>query len=191
MMKRRSFFRLLLVVGLAVVLLIGTVGVWPALSANHHLGYGFNVAAWDTARLSSMGFNWIKVFEVPQVPLPQYVLLRVNVTAATSLTDLHNDLTNKLAFHNNIHAWEIGNEPNIDASYGWGAPPDAGAYKSMLCAAYTQIKAVDPDAIVVSAGLVPTRRIGAHRPYYRQLWRPSRSQWIGTRRSSISDRAAR
>jgi hypothetical protein len=158
-MKRRRFFRLVLAVSLTVAALIGALGVWPARSANHHLGYGFNVAEWDTARLATMGFNWIKIFEVPPQPLPQYVLLRVNVTAATTLTNLHNDLAAKLAYHANIRAWEIGNEPNIDASYGWGAPPDAVTYKTMLCAAYAQIKAVDPDAIVVSAGLAPTGRV--------------------------------
>ena len=158
-MKRLRFLRLLLAIGLAAALLIGSAGVWPARSANHHLGYGFNVAEWDTARLSAMHFNWIKVFEVPQVPLPQYVLLRVDVTAATTLAGLQNDIAAKLAFRSNIQAWEIGNEPNIDASYGWGAPPDALAYKTMLCAAYTQIKAADPYAIVVSAGLAPTGRV--------------------------------
>lgn len=161
-MKRRRFFRSMLAVGLAVALLSSMLGVWPARSASRHLGYGFNVAPWDTTRLSDMGFNWIKVFEAPQTPLPQYVLLRVEVTAATTLTDLQNDIAAKLAFSSNIQAWEIGNEPNIDASYGWGAPPDAAAYKTMLCAAYAQIKAADPYAIVVSAGLAPTGRIAGN-----------------------------
>ena len=38
-------------------------------------------------------------------------------------------------------------------------PPNAAAYKTLLCAAYTQIKLADPTAIVVSAGLAPTGRV--------------------------------
>lgn len=50
-----------------------------------------------------------------------------------------------------VSAWEIWNEPN-HRDY-WYPEPDAGDYAQILRAAYTEIKAVDPDAIVVSAGL--------------------------------------
>ncbi len=158
-MNRSRFFRFTLAIGLAVTLLIGALGVWPVQSAVPHLGYGFNVAdvgAGSTV-LQQMGFNWIKIFDVanPQ----QLVLLRVDVTASTTPSALHDDIAAKLGSGSTINAWEIGNEPNIDASYGWAAPPDALAYKDKLCAAYTQIKAAAPNAIVVSAGLAPTGRI--------------------------------
>ena len=59
----------------------------------------------------------------------------------------------------NIDAYEIGNEVNLDASYGWNAPPVAADYAELLCVAYSNIKAADPTAIIVSAGLAPTGRV--------------------------------
>ena len=151
--------KVVLSLSLAVGLLVIFSSVLPARSAVPHLGYGFNVAAWDTQRLQNMGFNWIKVFEAPQSPLPQFVLLRVDVNAQTTQTALLDDLDAKLAYKNNIQAWEIGNEVNIDAPYGWNATPDVAAYKSLLCTAYNKIKSQSPNAIVVSAGLAPVGRL--------------------------------
>jgi hypothetical protein len=163
MLKQRHLFKSVMAVGSSVVMLLFTLAALPARSAVPHLGYGFNVAHWDTARLSAMGFNWIKVFEVPTSPLDKYVLLRVEVTQATSISALLADLDAKLAYASYIDAWEIGNEPNIDAAYGWGTAPDPIAYKDRLCQAYQKIKSVDPEAIVVSAGLAPVGRVtGSH-----------------------------
>ena len=159
MMKRQRWFTSIAAVGLSTLVVLIVLAVVPARSAVPHLGYGFNVANWDTARLSSMGFNWIKVFEAPTSPLDKYVLLRVDLTSATTATQLDDDLTAKLAYAQYIDAWEIGNEPNLDASYGWGAAPDPAAYKTKLCQAYQKIKSVDPQAIVVTAGLAPVGRV--------------------------------
>jgi polysaccharide biosynthesis protein PslG len=54
-----------------------------------------------------------------------------------------------------IQAYEIWNEPNLDREWG-DKPPDPAAYTALLKASYTAIKAVDPQAIVVSAGMSPT-----------------------------------
>ncbi len=170
-MDRRRFMRLLLTVCLAVTLVIGALGVWPAQSAVPHLGYGFNVADVGTGAttLLQLGFNWIKVFDVSASPLPQSILLRVNATSTTTVSSLIIDLDNKLNYLNShslsVQAWEIGNEPNIDAAYGWAATPDPIAYKNLLCAAYGHIKAAKPDAIVVSAGLAPTGRVATVSPH--------------------------
>ncbi len=48
-------------------------------------------------------------------------------------------------------AYEIWNEPNLD--YEWGGRPNAAQYTALLKAGYEGIKAGDPQAIVVSAGL--------------------------------------
>lgn len=137
---------------------------WPqsATATPPHLGYGANVADWNTTLLSQMGFNWIKVFNAPGSDLPQNVLIRVSAD--------HTHLGNVTAFGNSVQslaqnngayidAYEIGNEVNLDASYGWGASPIAADYKTLLCEAYTRIKLADPTAIVVSAGLAPTGRV--------------------------------
>jgi hypothetical protein len=57
-----------------------------------------------------------------------------------------------------IDAWEIGNEPNLIEE--WHKPPDPVAYAELLAVAYREIKAADPDAIVVSAGLAPVNGRG-------------------------------
>jgi len=51
-------------------------------------------------------------------------------------------------------AYEIWNEPNLD--YEWGGSPNAAAYTALLKAGYEGIKAGDPEALVISAGLAPT-----------------------------------
>jgi len=126
------------------------------------LGYGFNVASWDVPKLQAMGFNWMKVFNTPGSRLPVNVLLRVQASAAefgnlaafgASMTQLAQSQAGY------VDAYEIGNEPNLDASYGWAAPPNAADYAALLCTAYTHIKAADPQAKVISAGLAPTGRV--------------------------------
>jgi polysaccharide biosynthesis protein PslG len=54
-----------------------------------------------------------------------------------------------------IQAYEIWNEPNLDREWG-GKTPDPKAYTAMLTASYQAIKAADPQAIVISAGVSPT-----------------------------------
>lgn len=53
-----------------------------------------------------------------------------------------------------IHQWEIWNEPN-DHGF-WGTTPNAGAYTSLLRAAYPAIKRTDPSATVITGGLAST-----------------------------------
>lgn len=125
-------------------------------------GYGFNVDAWNVAKLQEMGFNSMKVFNGPNSRLPVNMLLRVDANA--------NHYNNLSAFGDSmaqlaqsqkgfVDAYEIGNEPNLDASYGWQVAPNAAHYTAVLCEAYARIKMVDQDAIVVSAGLAPTGRV--------------------------------
>ncbi len=126
------------------------------------LGYGANVAAWDIDRLQGMGFNWIKVFNAPGSRLPLNVLLRVgaNVNQFNNLPAFGASMTQLAQSQAGyVDAYEIGNEPNLDASYGWAAPPNAADYAALLCTAYSHIKAADPQAQVISAGLAPTGRV--------------------------------
>jgi hypothetical protein len=137
-------------------------GERPAQAQWSNLGYGFNVAQPDVALLTSMGFNWIKLFGPPGSRLPVNVLLRLEANAG-HLNDVpafgHQVRQMAQAYGAHIEAYEIGNEVNLDAEYGWNAPPNAAAYVTLLCAAYQAIKESDPGAIVVSAGLAPTGRV--------------------------------
>src|SRR5437879_10204274 len=54
-----------------------------------------------------------------------------------------------------IQAYEIWNEPNLDREWG-NKKPDPTAYVSMLKSSYQAIKAADPQALVISAGMSPT-----------------------------------
>lgn len=58
-----------------------------------------------------------------------------------------------------VAAYEIWNEPNLAVEWG-GNRPDPEYYVEMLRIAYQQIKAADPNALVVSAGLAPTQGDG-------------------------------
>lgn len=168
---RRGAFLLVAFVPLGLFGLLGAA-ILPSTAnestpiVNYDLGYGFNVAAWDSAKLDEMGFNWIKVFNAPNYRLPQKLLLRIDVQqgqmgdVAGWRQQIRTLAQNHGAY---IDAYEIGNEVNLDASYGWGGPPVAADYVVLLCVAYEEIKAHDPDSsLVVSAGLAPTGRVSGN-----------------------------
>lgn len=54
-----------------------------------------------------------------------------------------------------VAAYEIWNEPNLDYEWGYQSP-DPAAYTELLQVAYTAIKQVDPEAIVIGGGLSTT-----------------------------------
>jgi len=54
-----------------------------------------------------------------------------------------------------VWAYEIWNEPNLSSEWG-NQPPNPAAYVALLQAAYPAIKAADPAAFVITAGLVTT-----------------------------------
>ncbi len=58
-------------------------------------------------------------------------------------------------YRGRIGAYQVWNEPNLDREWGM-RPPDPVAYTELLKVCYTAIKAADPAAIVISAGLAPT-----------------------------------
>jgi len=56
-----------------------------------------------------------------------------------------------------IRAYEIWHEPNLRREWNSGVHPvSADSYAELLRGAYAAIKATDPNAVVVSAGLAPT-----------------------------------
>jgi len=65
-----------------------------------------------------------------------------------------------------IDAYEIGNEPNLAWEWGLGNP-DPAATVEVLRIAYTNIKAVDPEAIVVAPAVSPT---GSVPPEVEEVW---------------------
>lgn len=58
-------------------------------------------------------------------------------------------------YRGRIGAYQIWNEPNLNREWG-DKPPDPAGYTELLKGCYIAIKAADPQAIVISAGLAPT-----------------------------------
>ena len=58
-------------------------------------------------------------------------------------------------YQGRIAAYQVWNEPNLDREWG-DKPPSPTEYTALLKVCYEAIKAADPDAIVISAGLAPT-----------------------------------
>ena len=63
-------------------------------------------------------------------------------------------------YRGKIHAYQIWNEPNLAREWA-NQPPDPKAYVEMLALAHRVIKAADPSALVITAGLAPTTASGA------------------------------
>jgi len=58
-------------------------------------------------------------------------------------------------YRGRIRAYQIWNEPNLAREWG-GRVPNPGEYVRILGMAYRAVKAADPNAMVISAGLSPT-----------------------------------
>ncbi len=57
-------------------------------------------------------------------------------------------------YRDRVRFWQVWNEPE-NARY-WQPQPDPAAYAALLRTVYPAIKAADPNAVVLSAGIVPT-----------------------------------
>lgn len=58
-------------------------------------------------------------------------------------------------YQGQVAAYQIGNEPNLSREWG-DKPPDPADYVKALAACSAAIRAADPDAVLISAGLAPT-----------------------------------
>jgi polysaccharide biosynthesis protein PslG len=56
-----------------------------------------------------------------------------------------------------VQAYQVWNEPNLAREWG-NKRPDPAAYATMLKSTYATIKAGDPNALVITAGMAPTTR---------------------------------
>jgi hypothetical protein len=141
-----------------------------------HLGYGMNVRNPGTVEslFAPLGFEWLKLWEeygteenptLPQIRYPYQVLFLIDCTKKTGDLDAWGDAVEVIATAGRglVEAYEICNEPNraewLGTHVSPDQPPDPGLYVAMLQVAYERIKAIDPAAIVVSAGLAPVGRI--------------------------------
>ncbi|MDX1524226.1 MAG: hypothetical protein R3264_21530, partial [Anaerolineae bacterium] len=62
-------------------------------------------------------------------------------------------------YRGRVRGYIIWNEPNLAIEWG-GQPPDPAAFTALLRVGYEAVKAGDPEALVVAAGLAPTNSNG-------------------------------
>jgi polysaccharide biosynthesis protein PslG len=84
-------------------------------------------------------------------------------------------------YRGRIAAYQIWNEPNLDREWG-NKPPDAAGYVELLRLCSEAIRAADPNAIIISAGLSPTgvQNDRAHRDdiYLDAMYRAGFQQYV-------------
>jgi len=151
--------------GITVLSVRAKVSQQPSLPP--HLGYGINVRLEDNidSLATPLSLEWVKLWEEYEIAppanrLPYQVLFAIECNGMPSDLGEWGDQVEAIARAGLglVEAYEIGNEPNVERFWGNG-PPDPGQYVQVLQVAYERIKAVDPGAIVVSAGLAPVGRI--------------------------------
>jgi hypothetical protein len=128
-------------------------------------GYGLVMIGPHSANPHTWGFNWMKVFDGPNYRPPASVLYLLPVSASDvgnllAVQQRVDDVLNQ--YGDRIDAYEIGNEVNLDATFGWGTAPNAADYKLVLCAAYNRIKSRYPAVTIVSAGLASVGRVSGN-----------------------------
>ncbi len=135
------------------------------------LTWGKSYVNWGTVETAPGQYNWqdpdniIEAFGDQEVN----ILMRVHGTPDWArpaeshyshpphdVEDFANFMTALASrYRGQVAAYEIWNEPNLN--YEWGyQQPDPAAYTELLKAAYTAVKAVDPDALIISGGLSTT-----------------------------------
>lgn len=144
-----------------------------------HLFYGMNVfaepthapaAGWGWQAWMPDGFQWVKLWErlnvdVADIPadLPYKVLYTIHCDGLPDDLEAWGEHVEEIATQGQglVKAYEIGNEPNTYWGYedDRDSDPNPGEYFQVLKEAYTRIKAVDPEAIVVVSGLAPVGRV--------------------------------
>jgi len=63
-------------------------------------------------------------------------------------------------YRGRLRYYQVWNEPNNYPEWG-NQPVDPEGYTRLLCETYARIKAIDPDAVIVSGVLAPTNDLGA------------------------------
>lgn len=88
---------------------------------------------------------------VPAWARPSGTIETYGPTTTTEQTNYANFCSTVVTrYKNDVHYWEIWNEPNLDQF--WSPTPSASTYATLLQRAYNAIKAADPSATVVAGG---------------------------------------
>ncbi|MCB0211535.1 MAG: endo-1,4-beta-xylanase [Anaerolineae bacterium] len=84
-------------------------------------------------------------------------------------------------YRGRIKAYIIWNEPNLAIEWG-GQPPDPPAFVELMRVGYEAVKAADPEALVIAAGLAPTNSNDAtamdDRQFLREMYAASAADYF-------------
>jgi hypothetical protein len=126
-----------------------------------HLGYGIHVgphSTADPALVDQLRMDWVKLYTEGQIGTysDKRILFRMDLGWPNDWDAFRTQIRERAArlASLGVDAVEVHNEPNL--SLEWPRGPNAWEYTVMLRVAYTEIKAVAPQIIVVSGGLAPT-----------------------------------
>jgi hypothetical protein len=127
-----------------------------------HLGYGVHIAPHTNvspALVDQLRMDWVKLYEVGQIS--EYagrkrILFRMDLPWPSNWEAFRTSVRQRAAELSalGVEAIEVHNEPNL--ALEWPSGPNAWQYTQMLRVAYTQIKTINSNIIVVSGGLAPT-----------------------------------
>ncbi len=153
-----------------------------------HLGYGIHVGPntnVDVGLVDQLRLDWVKVYEPGQAAnFPgKHILFRMDLPWPTDWNSFRSSVRERAAELSRlgVDAIEVHNEPNL--ALEWPHGPNAWEYTQLLRVAYTQIKSVDPNIIVVSGGLAPTITTGDRQAlsdidYAREMLDNGAAQWF-------------
>ncbi|MBN1679533.1 MAG: hypothetical protein JW966_04525 [Anaerolineae bacterium] len=126
-----------------------------------HLGYGIHIGPYTDVNpglADELRVDWVKLYEVGQIAsFPgKRILFRMDLHWTDNWESFRNDVRQRAAELSRlgVDAIEVHNEPNL--SMEWSHGPNAWEYTQLLRVAYTVIKSIDANIIVVSGGLAPT-----------------------------------
>jgi hypothetical protein len=135
----------------------------PAFGTHLGLPQDANHRAWA----SELGMDWIKVYDSAD-DWPFKVMLRVPANWEDFNNPAYCDEV-KSYVNPHVDAYEIGNEPNLDWTWSEGTSKLRAAnpfeYTEVLKTAYRCIKEVQPDALVIAAGMATTGPYSPTQPH--------------------------
>lgn len=167
MRPKTRFYHICLLIVLGILSLIDPLRA-PASAQNRelpppHLGYGIHVGPLSSVNpglVDELRMDWVKVYIEGDIGKyrNQRVLYRMDLPYPSvggweSLRTTIRQRAESLA-RLGVDAVEVHNEPNL--SMEWPHGPNGWEYTQLLRVAYTEIKKVAPNLIVVSGGLAPT-----------------------------------
>jgi hypothetical protein len=164
-MQTKNLSRLAIVVILCLIefqaIVPHTAAQSPGSLPPPHLGYGIHVGPHSTANpalVDQLRMDWVKLYTEGQIGIYDHkrILFRMDLGWPDDWSVFRTQVRERAARLGSlgVDAIEVHNEPNLATE--WPRGPNAWEYTVMLRVAYTEIKAVAPQIIVVSGGLAPT-----------------------------------